>query len=144
VISARFVGDDEILTAGTDGAARLWDAATGRLRKTYPRRSPYLIDAAVDPSGTIIVTGGGDGTLRFWDVSSARMIWTLPAHQSAIAGVHFEGTDIVTRGFTGEVARWKLPSPPSPSSVDRLVACLPLRFDDDAGNLVEQDQPCHD
>jgi WD40 repeat protein/serine/threonine protein kinase len=148
VFSARFVrGDTQILTAGTDGVVRLWDAATGHLRNTYPRSSPYLIDAAVDPSGTILVTAGGDGALRFWDVSSARMIWSLPAHELAIAGVHFEGSDVVTRGSTGEIARWALTSPRSPKpalalDLNDIVRCLPLRFDDEVGGLVEQDQRC--
>jgi hypothetical protein len=47
--------------------------------------------------------------LRFWDVGSERQLWTLPAHQSHVIGVHFEGHDIVTRGFSGDVARWTLP-----------------------------------
>jgi WD40 repeat protein len=147
VLSAKFVKEDrEILTAGTDGTARLWDAATGRLRKTYLRSSPYLSDAALDPSGAMVVTAGGDGVLRFWDASSARMIWTLRTHGVRLSGVHFEGTDIVTRGFAGELARWKLSNlPSSPDlvrAVDRIARCLPLRFDDETGGLVEQEPRC--
>ncbi|HEX7843031.1 MAG TPA: WD40 repeat domain-containing protein, partial [Kofleriaceae bacterium] len=144
VFSARFVqGDRQILTAGTDGTARLWDAATGRLLKSYLRSSPYLADAALDPSGAMVVTAGGDGVLRFWDASSARMLWTLRAHSSRIAGVHFEGTDLVTRGFTGEIARWRMSSPPDLAhTVDGIVRCLPLHFDEETGGLVEQDRRC--
>jgi hypothetical protein len=77
-------------------------------------------------------------------MSSARMIWSLRAHQSPIAGVHFEGTDIVTRGLTGELARWGLRawSPELVLTVDGILRCLPLRFDDETGSLVEQDQHC--
>jgi WD40 repeat protein len=141
--SARFVqGDRQVLTASTDGAARLWDATTGRLRKTYAD-SPYLIDAALDPSGTLVVTAAGDGVLRFWDVQSARMLWFLPAHDARIAGVHFENTDIVTRGFTGEIARWALPSQPDLARIaDDIIRCLPVRYDDDTGGLVEQERRC--
>ena len=38
VFTARFVavgGEHEILTAGADGTARLWDAATGRPRRSF-------------------------------------------------------------------------------------------------------------
>jgi WD40 repeat protein len=145
VFSARFVsGGTEVLTGGGDGAARLWGAEDGRLHKTFLRNSPYLIDAALDPTGTMVVTAGGDGVLRFWDMSSARMIWSLRAHQSPVAGVHFEGTDIVTRGFTGELARWGLRpwSPELVLTVDGILRCLPLRFDDETGSLIEQDQRC--
>jgi hypothetical protein len=54
---------------------------------------------------------GGAGRLWFWDRDSGRLLWGLHAHTSQIVGVHVEGGDIVTRGFTGELARWTLPSP---------------------------------
>jgi hypothetical protein len=72
------------------------------------------------------------------------MIWTLRAHNSAISGIHFEGTDIVTRGFTGEMARWKLSKVPSSQDlvrmIGRMVRCLPIRFEEDTGGLVKQQQ----
>ncbi len=143
VFSARFVrGGRDILTAGTDGIARLWEGTTGRLRQTFFGSMQFLLDAALAPDGSTMVTAGGDGVLRFWDISSGRMIWTLRAHQSAITGIHFEGSDIVTRSFTGEVARWSLGKPLSSEDfvgmLDRYLRCLPLRFDADIGGLVEQ------
>lgn len=57
----------------------------------------------------MIVGGGDDGLLRFWEAASARLLWTLPAHKSPLIALHFEGTDIVTRGFGGDVSRWTVP-----------------------------------
>ena len=147
VFSARFVRDDrEILTAGTDGAARLWDGMTGQLRQTYFGSSQFLLDAVLAPDGSMVVTAGGDGVLRFWDVSTSRRLWTLRAHKAAITGLHFEGSDIVTRSFTGEVSRWSLATPPVSQDfvglIDRYRRCLPLRFDADTGGLVEQNATC--
>jgi WD40 repeat protein len=146
IFSARFSQDDTyILTPSTSGTTRAWDAVTGRLRKSYFRSAPFLTDAALDPTGTFVVTAGGDGVLRFWDTSSGHVMWTLKAHQAAVAGLHFEGTDLVTRGFTGEIARWRLSTPPFAEldrMVDRVVRCLPLRFDDETRGLVEQDRRC--
>jgi WD40 repeat protein/serine/threonine protein kinase len=142
VFSARFVrGDREILTSGSDGAPRLWDGLTGRLEQTYFGSSQFLLDAMLDPGGSIVVGAGGDGVLRFWDAAAGRLIWTLPAHRSAIVGIHFEGTDLVTRGFQGEVSRWALPALPSAAVIERVLRCLPLRFDEKVGALVEQ-VPC--
>ena len=59
----------------------------------------------------MVVAGDADGLLRFWDTSNGRPLWTLPAHRSHLVGVHFEGNDIVTRGFAGDVSRWTLPKP---------------------------------
>jgi len=111
VFSARFVTDGEILTAGAEGNVRRWDAATGQLRQIYRGSSPFLFDATVDPSGTVVVATGADGLLRFWDASSARLLWALPVHKTLAIALHFEGDDIVTRGFGGDVARWWLPRP---------------------------------
>ena len=73
------------------------------------------------------------------------MIWTLRATQTRAEGVRFAGEDVVTRGFTGELARWRLPSLTAPElsrTVERALRCLPLRVDDDIGDLVEQDSHC--
>jgi len=110
VFSARWVAGDQILTAGGDGTARLWDGSTGQLRQTYRGSSNYLADATLTPDD-LVIAGSADGLLRFWDRASGRPLWTLPAHKSVLIGVHIEGGDIVTRGFTGELSRWTLPNP---------------------------------
>ena len=112
VFTARFVaagGGHEILTAGADGTARLWDAATGRAGQSYRGDSHFLVDAALAPGGAIIVAGGSDGFLRFWDTSNGRLLWMMQAHSSYVVGVHYEGDELVTRGFAGDLARWVLP-----------------------------------
>jgi WD40 repeat protein len=112
VFAARFVaGGHEILTAGSDGTARRWDAATGSARQTYHGDSHFLADATLAPDRSMVVAGGSDGVLRFWDASSGRLLWMLKAHKSYVVGVHYEGSDIVSRAITGDVSRWTLPQP---------------------------------
>jgi WD40 repeat protein len=110
VYSARWVAGGRILTAGGDGTVRLWDGATGQLHQIYRGSSRILTDATLSPDG-MVMAGGGDGLLRFWDPASGRLLWTLQAHKSLVVGIHAEGDDIVTRGFTGELSRWTLPRP---------------------------------
>jgi WD40 repeat protein/serine/threonine protein kinase len=107
--SARFVVGGQIVTACRDGAARLWDGATGQLRQTYPGGPRFLVDVTLSPDGSMIVAGGGDGLVRFWDAASGRPLWTMPAHKSLLVGIRVEGDDIVTRGFSGDISRWTLP-----------------------------------
>ena len=118
VFTARFVADGghEILTVGFDGTPRLWDAATGSPRQSFPGDSHVLVDAVLAPDGSMVVAGGSDGFLRFWDTSDGRLLWMLQAHRSYVTGVHYEGNDLVTRGIAGDVARWALPPP------DRIIA----------------------
>ena len=110
VFSARWVAGDRIITAGGDGTARLWDGSTGRLLQTYRGSSRFLADATLAPDG-LVMAGGADGLLRFWDPTSGSLLWTLQVHKSYLVGLHVEGGDIITRGFTGEVSRWTLPEP---------------------------------
>jgi WD40 repeat protein len=126
VFTARFVAVEdgaEILTTGSDGTARTWDAATGRPRKTFRGDSHFLADAALSPDGALIVAGGSDGVLRVWSRASGRLLWTLRAHASYVVGVHYEGDDLVTRGFAGDIARWMLPSPDSVIETCRISSC---------------------
>ncbi|HET7500304.1 MAG TPA: hypothetical protein VFK02_04850, partial [Kofleriaceae bacterium] len=110
VFAARFATSGHgIVTAGSDGTVRLWDAGNGDLRRTYRGDWHFLADATLSPDGAIVVAGSSDGLLRFWDASSARLLWTLQAHKSYVVGVHYEGSDIVTRSLAGEIARWTLP-----------------------------------
>jgi WD40 repeat protein/serine/threonine protein kinase len=142
IFSARFEAHGhEILTASNDGVARLWDSTTGRLLQSYVGSSEYLLDAARSPDGSMVVTAGGMGVLRFWDASTGSLLWMLRAHQGIISEVRFEGNDLVTRGFTGEITRWSFPDSVVPALMDRVLRCLPVRFDEGAGALVEQ-APC--
>jgi WD40 repeat protein len=111
VYSARFVAREQVITACGDGALRLWDAGAGELRQTYHGGSRFLVDATLSSDGTMLIGGGGDGQLRFWEVSSGRLLWTTQAHRSHLVGVHIDGANIVTRGFSGDIARWSLLKP---------------------------------
>ncbi|HEX8107494.1 MAG TPA: protein kinase [Kofleriaceae bacterium] len=122
VLSARFVEDGRgILTAANDGVVRLWDAATGRLRQTFQGTSRFLADATLDTAGKMLVAGDGDGSVRWWDVATGRPLWTLQVHKSIVVGLHFEGDDLLTRGFAGDVSRWTIP--PAKNVIDRCDAC---------------------
>jgi WD40 repeat protein len=109
VYSARFIARDQVITACSDGAIRLWAAETGQLRRTYRGGPNFLVDATLSTDGTMLIGGGGDGRLRFWEATSGRPLWAMPAHPSHLVGVHVEGADIVTRGFSGDITRWSLP-----------------------------------
>jgi WD40 repeat protein len=73
--------------------------------------SQYLADAVLTPDGAMVVAGGGDGLLRFWEAHSTKLLWTLPAHRVGLVGIHFDGSDVVTRGLGGDVSRWTVPEP---------------------------------
>jgi WD40 repeat protein len=140
VLAARFVDNHRIVTASRDGAARLWDAATGELQRAFLGSAVVLFDAAVDADSTILATAAGDGAIRLWDIASGRLLWVLHAHRSFVNGVHFAGSYLISRGYDGDIARWSLPLAPPPAFA-ALVSCLPRQLDETTGALVDK-TPC--
>ena len=74
--TSRFSPDGRtILTAGTDGVAKLFDADTGELlRRFQPSVSgppPRLSQAEFSPDGTLVVTVTADGAVRLFDSTTA-------------------------------------------------------------------------
>jgi WD40 repeat protein/serine/threonine protein kinase len=110
VFSARWVAADKILTTGSDGTVRLWDGSNGQLRHVYRGRSRIFTDTTLTVDG-FVMASGTDGLLQLWDQDSELLLWVHHAHAAPIIGLHVEGDDIVTRGITGELARWRFPNP---------------------------------
>jgi WD40 repeat protein/serine/threonine protein kinase len=120
VVTARWT-DRGVVTVGADGTARLWNTATGRLVREYEvLKQHLLVDVAVSPDGALLAAGGADGLVEFWDAATGRLLWSLRAHASHVVGLHFEGGDLVTRGFGGELARWHFD--PAADVIRRMVA----------------------
>jgi WD40 repeat protein len=57
-----------IATAGEDGTARIWDAATGEGLATIAGHIGEVTDVAWSPGGTRIATAGLDGVVKVWSV----------------------------------------------------------------------------
>jgi WD40 repeat protein len=98
VVRAEFSPDGrEIVTAGNDGAARIYDAATHRVTRTI--KTPGLMyGATFSPDGRRILTYGSDFTGRIWDARTGRRLAVLRGHSSWISSGAFspDGRRVVT------------------------------------------------
>jgi len=78
VLSAAFSPDgSRIVTAGTDGTARIWDAASAKEIAVLRGHNSPVTSAAFSPDGSRIATASWDGTVRIWDAAGAREIAVL-------------------------------------------------------------------
>ncbi|NIM92881.1 MAG: TIR domain-containing protein [Anaerolineales bacterium] len=103
----------QILTAGKDGTARIWDAWNGQELATLTGHQAQVISAVWNPDGTQILTASSDGTARTWDVDNALQkedaeILILMGHEGGItfAAWNPDETRIVTTSRDGTARIW--------------------------------------
>ncbi len=97
VNSASFSPDGKlIVTAGTDGTARVWDIS-GKQIVELRGHSASVRSASFSPDGKRIVTASFDGTARVWDLSGKQLV-ELTGHQGNVYSASFspDGGRIVT------------------------------------------------
>ena len=112
VRSARFSPNGKrIVTAGTDGAARVWNAMSGQSDGDVIQKDWPLWSAEFSPNGATIVVAGevdGKGEATLWDVASRKQIGGAMSHLLPVRSAHFseDGTKIVTASRDGTAGVW--------------------------------------
>jgi WD40 repeat protein len=103
----RFSRDSQrAVTAGSDGAARLWEVGTGKLLLALPgdpRNPTALRAAAFSPDGHKVVTGADDGSALLWDAVTGKSLRAMkkPVIQEKTTDMRLEMPDL---GVSGSAA----------------------------------------
>jgi WD40 repeat protein len=99
-----------LASGGKDGAIRLWDADTLRLRAEWPSGQQEVNEVAFAPDGKRLASAGDDGTVRLWDVPSGRQQAELrpegPADWMTALTFAPDGKTLVSGGNAGRVWLW--------------------------------------
>jgi WD40 repeat protein len=108
VQDARYSPDAKLLvTTGEDNAARIWDAATGRLVRVL-KHPNTTYRSGFSPDSRRVVTSDEDGIARVWDVRTGRVVATLHGHDGPVLAAAFsqDGMRIVTAGVDKTARIW--------------------------------------
>jgi eukaryotic-like serine/threonine-protein kinase len=110
VMAVDFSPDDtRIVSAGDDGTARIWDAATGKEIHVLNEHAGGLLSVKFSPDGRSIASAGRDATVRIWDATTGREARVLKGHTSAVAGVAYspDGRMIASAGWDKTIKIWE-------------------------------------
>ncbi|QDU47294.1 Serine/threonine-protein kinase PrkC [Symmachiella dynata] len=109
----RFSPDSRsFATAGSDGLAHIWDAASGQRLQTLKGHSNEVNCVTFSADGSRVATASDDHTVRIWEVESGKEIGTLTGHETMVVGVAFSPltSDVVSADDAGVLKVWDLDS----------------------------------
>lgn len=135
----RFSADGSLfVTAGSDKAARIWDAMTGAPRGASIMHEADVTGAVFSRDGKRLATSSSDRKAWFWDVASGKALTKPMPHDRNINSIDLnpEGTILITACDDSTVRVWRTATGQSgaePLKHDGAVASA--RFSDD-GRLV--------
>jgi WD40 repeat protein len=97
VTAVRWTPDNtQIITVGTDGTIRFWDASTGAHLRTLDARAS-LWSAEFSPDGFMIASTADDGSIRLWNARSGREVqFIFPPAANATPNLTVTDMDLTT------------------------------------------------
>jgi WD40 repeat protein len=111
--SAMFMTDSaRLVTGATDGAARLWDLASGRELVTLKGDDNAISGVEISLDGTRLVTVSVAGQVRIWDVTAQRQVAMLQGKEGERLGPYTaitpDRSQVITAGWADSVYVWDM------------------------------------
>ena len=97
-----------MLTAGADGTARVWDAATGVELQRFMDHGQAVRSVAISAEGSTVVTGSDDGSAVLWNVANGTELQRFTGHTEPVLSVAFapDGAAVLTGSEDETAVLW--------------------------------------
>ena len=97
-----------IATASDDGAARVWNTATGDEIAVLGRHERFVSRASFSTDGSRIVTWSAEGTGRVWNAKTGEEVAILSGHEGQVGAARFSpnGSRLVAVSDSRAVHLW--------------------------------------
>jgi WD40 repeat protein len=95
---------EHLVTAGQDGAAKVWDSDSGEEMLSLSHPAAVQV-ATFGPGRTLVGTTSGDGMARIWDATTGQTLRVLVGHVThTIPDLAFspDGKRLATAGWDGQ------------------------------------------
>ncbi len=127
-----------VLTAGDDGTARVWDAASGEELLRLGGQPAGMLVAAWNRDGSVIATGGADGGVHLWRADSGAKLTDLDSHSAAVLSIAFDSAGrLLASGSEDGVAQvWQLEPRRLVARIATRARAIALDFDPTGSRLV--------
>lgn len=98
----------QALTAGSEGTAKLWDVASGKLIRVFDGHKGIIFSAVFSADGAHVLTGGGDLAVKLWDAATGALVRSFAGHKSAVTSVAFapNGAGALSASTDGTMRLW--------------------------------------
>jgi WD40 repeat protein len=87
ITNKRWDAKDKATLIETEGAAHLWDSASGRRILIFRGHGKSIHHVAVSPDGKFVFTSADNGTIKIWEVASGRELHCLQGVRPSAAPV---------------------------------------------------------
>ncbi|GII54047.1 hypothetical protein Pth03_24360 [Planotetraspora thailandica] len=97
-----------LITGDASGTIRIWDLATGRVRRELTGHTGSVYRLALSPDGRLLAAGDGQGVLRVWDPRTGDLLREITGHPGRIytLAFHPEGRLLASGDTRGAVRLW--------------------------------------
>jgi hypothetical protein len=121
IVNVAFSHDSKLLAAG-DGPSgvKIWDVATGGLRKTLTDHKRQVLTVDFSPDGKLLASAGMDNLIILWDAKTFEPVATLRGHSQPVLTVSFspDGKLLASGSQDGWLKVWDV-------AAQKVVAVLP-------------------